>query len=185
MIFLLDFLPPRSILPSMMIHTTSLAAKVAAVNRANAESARLHAALTPIFAPLVGCKILKADGTLLESVKKLLPEMPNTHALSTYREQRASSGYSLLWQVKAAEGYQRESERGTDRNTATYHETAVYIGELDGNVLTRLLPYDASLRRTDWTPEEVAQLRREAEEAKKAARDAEGKLHEFGLFDGR
>ena len=163
----------------MKIHSSALAAKVAAVNAANAEAIRLHPILSAVFAPLIGSKIEKVDGPLLESVKKLMPALPNTVALSVFR---SPSRYSLVWTVKACESY----DGGTRfTNGCIYHETSCYIGELDGAILKALVPFENTLKgvRTDWTENEVAALRAKAEATKKAASEALSALHPFGEYD--
>ena len=160
----------------MKIHTSVLAAKVAAVNAANAEAIRLFPVLSAVFAPLVGCKIEKVDGTLLQSVKKLVPELPNTGPLSVFRH---SSDYSLAYTVKTCES---SPSNHTDCQIANYHEVNVYLGEMRGGILLKLRLAPEGLR-TDWTESEVIEARKIAEAAKQAARDAEGKIYPFGLFD--
>ena len=164
-------------------YTSALAAKVAAVNLANSEAVKLHKLLSPIFAPLVGCKILKADGTLLESVKKLLPELPNTVSLSVYR---VSDSYLLVWAVKASVGYQSAREVGTGYHSAIYSETFCYVGEIEnGNVLKALVSFERTLGgiRTDFTEAEVIEKRAVLEKAKRAVSEATGALYPFEEYD--
>lgn len=146
-----------------------LAAKVKVVNRCNAEAKKLFAQLHEIFEPFVGQKIEKADGGLMEKVKKLLPELPNTYSLGTYK---LSSPYSLGWNVKSGE---------TVDNRAIYHDVSVYIGTMSNGVLTGL--YDSFDARDDYTVEEIANLRADYKIKKKAAEAAESKLFPFGEID--
>jgi len=160
-------------------HSNALAAKVAAVNSANAEAQRLFPILSAIFAPLVGCKVEKVDGSLLASVAKLLPD-----PLSTFHVYRQSSRYSMAWIVKGSENYQTGHDIGTQYGTAAYHEAVIYIGDLDGQTLKSLYgPENITKLRTDYTAEQVAELRKVCSAAKQAARDAESALSHFGEYD--
>lgn len=148
-----------------------LDAKIKAVNAANKAAVEIYRLLEPIFRPLVGCKILKADGSLLKSVEKLIPELPDVGG-NTYR---SSSKYSLVWNVSACQCSAFDS-------IATYHDVSVYVGRLDGDVLTEL--YDApepKHYRTDHTPDEARALQAEYEAAKSKADDIRSKLALMGI----
>lgn len=71
-----------------------LEAKVKSVNQAHKYANELRPILTELFRPLVGEKVEKADGQLLEKVKKLLPAFPCTPQLNVYK---LASSYSLAW----------------------------------------------------------------------------------------
>lgn len=146
-----------------------LEAKVVAVNRCHSEAKKLFAQLREAFLPFVGQKIDKADGGLLEKVKKLLPEIPNTYSLSAYR---SSSRYSLAWNVKSGE---------TVDNRAIYHDVSIYIGDMSDGILTGL--HDTINLRDDYTAEEVLNLRADYKAKKKIAEEAESKLFPFGEID--
>ena len=147
-----------------------LSPKVKAVNVANAYGIELYDKLAAVFTPLVGCKIEKADGTLLAKVAKLMPSLPHGVGLSVYRY---TSNYSLMYVVKTCEsdGY----------NGCMYHETSVYIGEMRDGVLVKLC--NKPELRTDYTVAEVEANRKAYEVAKEAASQAESKLHPFGEYD--
>lgn len=154
-------------------HANALAAKVAAVNAANEAANELRPVLLATFAPFMGQKILKTDGTLLEKVRKIVPELPGTVALSVYRH---STSYSLVYYVKTCHGYGEHS--------CVYHEAAVYVGELDGATLKPLPPVNPQPNfRTDYTEAEIFDLRQKCKAAKEAARAAESALFPFGEFD--
>ena len=146
-----------------------LALKVQAVNAANAYANGLAPCLAEIFAPLVGQKVTKADGTLLAKVAKLLPKLPNTVALSVHRYE---SDYSLAFKVKAC---------AWTEGANCYHETMVYVVDLRNGVLTGMCKQ--YMHRTDYTADEVRAKRAAYEAAKKAADDARSDLHPFGEYD--
>jgi len=149
-----------------------LEAKVEAVNKANEYAAKLHTQLTGVFNDLVGKKVLKADGIVLEKYKKVMPELPNTPGLRVYaRPDKAR--YSLAWNVNVYVFHDRGS---------SYHETTVYVGSLKDGVLTELTPFGEGYR-TDYTAEEVRKLRETYKEAKKASDEAYSKLYYFGEYD--
>jgi hypothetical protein len=149
----------------------ALKAKVAAVNRCHAEAMKLFPQMVAIFAPLVGQKLDKVDGGLLEKIKKLLPEFPNTHKLQIFR---GSSSYSLYWTVKTCEMI-------GSTHTCCYHEIGVYIGNMNNGVLTSL--HDSFSARSDYTVDEVAALRVDYKAKKKAADEAHSALSHFGEYD--
>lgn len=147
-----------------------LVAKVKAVNRAHEYAHKLYAQLVPIFKPLVGQKILKADGTLLAKYDKLLPELPCFGNLRVYRHK---SDYSLGWTISTDE---------TDSpHTCLYYDVTVYIGRLSRGVLESIEePFNG---RTDYTVEEVDQKRAAYTEAQKVADACKSALHPFGMID--
>ena len=150
-----------------------LAARVAAVNRANGAAHQLYADLVKIFEPLVGVKLEKVDGTLRKEFAKLLPEFPYSHALHVYRH---TSNYSLAWVVKTCE---QTNPSGVGH--AYYHETVVYIGDMSNGVLTKISPNGGW--KVDYTVAEVKAARERYEQANRAADDARSALHPFGEYD--
>jgi hypothetical protein len=136
----------------------------------------LSVKLREFFAPYVGCKIIKADGTLLKAIKDQMPEMPSTPRLHVYRN---SSDYTLGWTVKTCVS--------DDRGHAQYYDITVYVGDMGnnfegkGHLLAKLSsPFEA---RTDFTVEEVEGKRQRYKEVKKIADDAFSALHPFGEND--
>jgi hypothetical protein len=150
------------------MNTNRLAARVKAVNTANAKAGEVYDQLAAIFAPYVGCKIEKADGGLLAKVAKALPEFVG-NGLHVYKY---ASNFSLVWMVKTCE---------VCDGTACYHEAGVYVGEMRDGVLLKLC--NRPELRSDYTVEEVVANREAYEAAKKIADDVQGKLHPFGEYD--
>jgi hypothetical protein len=154
-----------------MSRETALKAKVNAVNRAHAYAHRLYATLAPIFQPLIGEKIFKADGTLTAKCLKLMPELPHGIDLHVYKH---VSDYSLAWTVKTCEMIEGES-------CCLYYEITVYVGEMNKGVLTKLsTPFSG---RVDYTPAEIQDKRNKVELAEKALSDARSALWPFAERD--
>jgi len=152
-----------------------LVAKVKAVNMANAYANELLAKLTEFFRPYVGKDILKNDGSLLAKIKGAMPDFPSDNDMSVYFH---TSPYSLAWTVITCVS----SPRQEDYSIAVYHETTVYIGDIQGKTLTKLCEsyQDKPDFRSDYTVEEVLRDREEAKVAKEAYDKAKGKLYLFG-----
>lgn len=148
-----------------------LAAKVKAVNACHLAHNEWLEKLRQVFMPLVGQKILKADGTLLSSVAKLMPKLPNTVQLSIYRH---TSNYSLAWTVKTCEDIDGSSG-------CLYYTTTFYVGELDGQVLSKIAEWD--VLRYDYTVEEIELKRFHLKKCKEAVSQAEYALGPFQYAD--
>lgn len=148
-----------------------LAARVKAINTANKVANELHPQLLAVFSPLVGHKILKADGTLLAKIGALLPAMPDDYR--KIRVHRDSKNYSLRWEVTVNEHW--------CETTVIYATANVYVGDLINGVLTMLS--DARTYRTDYTVEEIQQKREAYKAAQKIADDAKSALAPFDEYD--
>lgn len=146
-----------------------LIAKVAAVNRANKYATQLFGELTEGFAPLVGQKILKADGTLLAKYVPLWPLVTDDQIL-VYR---LDSEYSLGWVVKSHEDI---------LGSCVYHSTTIYVGDMSGQTLKNMAvnPFEG---RFDFTVEEIIEKRAAYASAKKVADSFQTALYPFGEFD--
>jgi hypothetical protein len=158
------------------IFDTILEARVDARNRVNAEANRLGPLLVAAFTPLVGQKIMKADG-IMEKFKHIIP-VP----LQGFDLFRPSSKYTLQFTVRTT-GWYKHPTPGYG-NSVVYEEESIYIGEWQNNgglVLEKVYSFDP--RRTDWTPEIVRNLRRARLEAESAMRHAESHLGPFGNYD--
>ncbi len=159
-----------------MNHPNALAAKVAAVNRANTEANRLFPILAAALAPFVGQKVLRADNTLTEKVRKVIaPLYPaQTPGLQVFAD--TGGGYSLRVNVKTFESV-------AGGGGCSYHETGLHLGSISGGILAPWNGSTQEARRTDYSAAEVARLREVAETAREAARQAENACFPFGLFE--
>jgi len=142
----------------MTLAEEKLEAKVKAVNRAHKYAKELYAKLAPIFAPLVGEKVLKADDQLMVKYRELLPELPNTVPLFVYRD---TSRYSLSWTVRTCENL-------SSGRTCDYYEVTVYVCDLDDGVVSKLYkpPTDFQNLRDDYDIKDILTLRAKVKEAK-------------------
>lgn len=148
-----------------------LTARVKARNLANKMANELSRKYAEAFAPFIGKQIDKVDGDFLEKVKKIVPADPNVPGVSTYRNK---TRYDLVFYVKVCVNVEGEG-------TCVYEEQSMYIGKLDGQVLTALTPRPD--RPTDYSVEKVLALRKAYEAAKNAASEAESALFPFGEYD--
>jgi hypothetical protein len=154
-----------------------LAIRVRGVNKANARANKLYDELIPIFKPLVGKPLFKVTGGLFEKYKKLVPDFPYGHGLpQIYRN---SSNYSLSYTVKTWEAEPSNIPGHSD--IGYYHETTVYIGDLQNGVLTKL--YDPPNFKTDYNAADIAAKREAYQKAKEAADKAQSALFPFGEYD--
>lgn len=160
-------------------HARRLDAQVSAVNRANAEANRLQPLFIDAFQPFVGKKILTHDGLAQKPkqiVDSLLAPYNKQDGYKTPSVYRDPSNYSLRFTVKTCDS------RG---DACAYHEASFYVGDLDGYNLKNVFsePKDRIALRTDYTVEEVRQLRKNLDDAEKAYRETQSKLSPFGRYD--
>ena len=148
-----------------------LKARVKARNAAHQYGNKIYAELVEIFCPLLGQKILKADGQLLAKIDKLLPDFPGEPAIHVYRH---SSDYTLTWCVKVCEMIEGE-------DSCVYEEATVYVGDLGGDTLKGI--FDPPDFRDDYTVEEIQEKRRIFEAKRKAFENARSDLYPFGEYD--
>jgi len=161
-----------------MVHSTPLAAKVAAQNEANRIANAMYLPATEALKPFIGQKVCKVDGGLLEKVKKVLPEASaheGNHGQRPYYS--TGHGYSLTLQIRICE----EAKRRNGEQGSYYSEAVLYVADLRDGVLIKL--YDPNTRRTDYTEAEIIEARKAHEAAKTAVREAASKLVWFGEYD--
>ena len=134
-------------------------AKVAAVNRAHRVAMDVWQTMHDIFAPLVGEKIDKADGTFLAKIAKLLPKLPHDHSITIIRD---SSEYSLAWSITCNEPICGDCGH-------LYYGITTYIGGMSGGRLTNFDHHeDKPKYRTDYTVKELLELRDDCKKKKNA-----------------
>lgn len=157
-----------------------LTAEVHAVNLANGYANELYPILRDFFAPLVGQKIVKADGSLLEKLGRKLPKFPakngrpGQHEHASVMVYRHRSDYSLAWTVQVC--------WPIPPHTCTYYVITVYIGDMGGDVLKEVPDRYRPDRRTDYTVDEIVGKIEAYEAAKKAVDDAYSACHPFDRF---
>ena len=151
-----------------------LAAKVQAVNKANAVANEWHPKLIEAFRPFVGVTLEKATGGFYQKIVKHLelhlPSFPRSTGVTIYQ---LNSNYSLAYMV-------RVSVIVPDHGCQSY-ETTMYVGEMSNGMLKKLC--DAQVRKTDYKAEDITQYREEYKAAEKAADEAKSKLVPFGEYE--
>ncbi len=154
-----------------MARGNELAAQVRAVNRANDYANKLYPTLAAFFRPLIGDKVTKSDGSLLQKFEKLLPEMPHTREVTVYYHR---SDYSLAWTVKTCENVEQAE-------TCVYHEVTVYVCDLRNGRIEKMSNHFGALR-TDYTVEEIESKRENCRILEKAYSAAKSALDGFGEY---
>ena len=165
------------------VYPSTLAARCAAQNIVNAEANRLSVLTILALTPFVGQKVIKTGGGLMEKVKAVLPS-----AIESVQKWLSGSDYVLRFALKTHEvtaGRRNALGSGDDYQIAHYAEMTFDVGELghgsDAGVLVKLS--GPTNYPTDHNPDKVFELRKLAETAKEAARNAESACYPFGLFD--
>ena len=151
-----------------------LAAKVAAVNAANAYAKELYPQLAEVMRAFVGKKIIKQDGGLTAAVLAALPKLPCNGRINVYCQSYRT--YSLSWVVKTNETICED--RGVE-----YHETSVNIGRVSDHILTEIVSGEhIDNLRTDYTVAEIEGKQKTYHELKNKADEARGELYPFGEY---
>lgn len=162
----------------MTIHNTGLEAKVAARNRVNKIAMANFPAIYTALTPFVGKKIVNVTGHLSDRTKKALPALErDSKTYWGYYDARCYTIYALFKVCEVSKsGY-------ADTTLAAYAETELHLGELDPQtgVLTKLAT--TPVLRTDYTIEEIEELRKVVAFARNAMHNAEFKLSGFGEYD--
>lgn len=142
------------------------------MNRCHKQANLWYPRLREIWEPLVGTKILKADGhTFLQKYANLMPALPTGHGAKSAMVYRHTSEYNLAWCVKVC-----EQCIGTEH--CLYYEVTIYIGGMSNGVLTDVI--DNEDRRCDYTEGWLLDKRRVFAEAETALNEAKSALFPFG-----
>lgn len=135
------------------------------------------------FAPHVGEKILKVDGTLLEKFKKLMPKIEDYKDLPSLKDARATihfyrlnSDYSLGLCIRI-DVFHDDKVGGNHES----FECTAYVGDLRGQVLEKL--NTPNWHKSDYTSVEIFTQFKIAEELAEKARQAESALFPFSLME--
>lgn len=153
---------------------TTLEARVKAKNRANAKANELYKVLEPIFRPLVGQKVFRADGGVLKKVENLIDRFTGYIESQRIRIYRYTSEYSVVYNVNVWENV-------VDRNHCIYEESSVYVGSVHNGVLVSISEPPAL--REDYKAEDVERAREEYQKAQKVADNLKMALFPFGEYD--
>lgn len=146
-----------------------LEAKVKAQNDAAKRGNKLQAELQEAFAPLVGRKVVRAGGYLMQKYAKI-GKFPATQSMEIHHR---SNEYTLSWTVTAT-----VSDNSGKRHCQT---VVVPVGHIRDGILTELS--DRLRHRENHTDEEVQSLRDEYQRLRERCSEIEIKLSEFGKQD--
>ncbi len=160
-----------------------LNAKVRAQNKVNARANALHPELLEIFRPYVGKKILTNSG-FVAKLKPALAALRERESAAKFQLCPGSTTYTLSFSLRGWESYNGEQYGGASA------EATLYVGDMNrpgsgvysGDALATLHTEPPALR-TDYSADEVRELRKTAAAAEQAARDAESALFPFGKYD--
>ena len=158
-----------------MITESPLHARIIAQNQCNEVANRLHEKLSEAMKPFVGQKVQTAPGDLIKKVaeianatiKSIVPEM--TPSITVFYRK---NDYVLRWIIKTSLCH---------NNIAYYAENNVSIGRTHGNILVELI--DPHCYKTDFTLEQILNLRKELQDAKNTISKIQNGLYHFGEYD--
>jgi hypothetical protein len=129
--------------------TSTLAAKVAAVNEANLFARTLYEPLEAAFRLFIGEQIITESGVIIQRLEYLLPV---SYILNPYGRNinttRRITDFSVAFVVEAF-----KHVPGDGSGVTVFHQTALNIGHLDGGILKAL--YALPELRSDYTVEEI------------------------------
>lgn len=148
-----------------------LAARVQAVNVANAYANSIQPGLAQLCEKFINTKIRNKDGSLAKKFKEQLDTLNLPHLTPLY-VQRHCTEYSLSFRVTA------HTSVGDENGS---HTTTIPIGGISDGILTEINNYEPD--RTDYTVAEVTRLREEYKEKRRAADAAYSALGIFGEHD--
>ena len=151
-----------------------LKAKIAGRNSVNAAAREWTPRILAALPPWIGKKIQNQSGCLADKFTRTLPQFPNTTALSV--SVRASWGLTATFRTCASCTVDGES-------ACSYEEAQVYLGEMGGLNLTKVLEFNPDHYRTDYTEAEIKAARVQLRAASDAVDSARSKLCGFGEHD--
>ena len=146
------------------MQSDKLRANVDAVNIANEYAMKVKLYLDEVFRPLVGKKIYKSDGSMLEKYKSI-EKYPHDSRVKITRKR---SDYFLAWNIQTSYSYGK---------SVAYYDVIVYVGKIEGQILTELYP--VKNLRCDYTVEEIVESQRLIEEFDQKIRDIKCKIRDF------
>ena len=157
-------------------HATPLAAKVAAKNHLNSLFMEAQAKLIPALAPFVGQKIHLATGGFAAKFKKAIDPLLDFKGPGIQYAYLRTSIYSLMLEAKVC-----HSSPGRNCDHGVYMDGSIYIGEIDGLILTKIHP--PVTLGTDYNEQEIVQARKNITAAREELRRWEGAIVGFGEWD--
>jgi hypothetical protein len=146
-----------------------LEARVKARNRVNKAARELHKKLAEAFKPLIGQKVIKANGSFLTKYEQIIKQIVSS---SDVQVTRWPTDGHLAWNLYA----------WPEQTNHRYEEVRIYVGKLIGQVLVGVRDPEDDLR-CDYTVGEVLALRECYFEAKEVCVRALSALDQFGEHD--
>ena len=153
-----------------------LRARVKATNASHALAIQLRKMFKDALKPFVGCKVIKADSCLTKQVEEVVSPILRAAYRPSINLCRHTNKHSLMWTVRVS--VNEEGGHGCQS-----HEACIYVGELSGQVLSRINDDPTNLERTDYTADEIIQKRAEHKRLEELASAAKSALESFGEYD--
>ena len=119
-------------------HLNALAAKVKAVNIAHQTLDGSETIVKNYFTSFVGKKIVKATGEFMVSFKEGLPALPSWKENNKINCYYKISFGSVYVNITVHEYYETFGWKGETQQTQMSYETQLYIGEISGQILTKV-----------------------------------------------
>lgn len=148
-------------------------AKIIARNRLNSQINLFAPVILESLKPFVGTKIILQTGDLAAKFKSAMEGILGFEKLAPKLQiYRFNLSYSFVLTFKTSE---------LTGVSCVYQEESVTFGRLDGGVLTSL-EAEIPQNKTDYSLEEIAQIRRELDIIESKKRELESKLAHFGRY---
>lgn len=149
-------------------------AKIIARNRLNSQINIFAPVILENLKPFVGTKIILQTGDLAAKFKSAMEGILGFEKLAPKLQiYRFNLSYSFVLTFKTSEP--------TGEFGCVYQEESVIFGKLDGGILTSL-EAEIPQNKTDYSLEEIAQIRRELDIIESKKRELESKLAHFGRY---
>src|SRR5574343_57589 len=149
-------------------------AKIIARNRLNSQINLFAPVILESLKPFVGTKIILQTGDLAAKFKSAMEGILGFEKLAPKLQiYRFNLSYSFTLTFKTSEP--------TGEFSCLYQEESVTFGRLDGGVLTSL-ESEIPQNKTDYSLEEIAQIRRELDIIESKKWELESKLRHFGRY---
>lgn len=147
---------------------SALEARVLGVNTAHAYANAIWPKLADVCRPFIGKKVIIQSGDLIAKLKDAVEalNLRNDNKLHVYRDR---SSMWIRYIVKTCVDF---------AGHAYYYEAAVYVADMEGGIMQDIT--HTANYKTDYDAAEVALLREQYKEKKKAADAAHSALHPFG-----
>lgn len=164
----------------MKTHPSSLAAKVAALNRANTILRDLVPRLQQPLTPWIGKKVLNQgrvfSSRFREYLQAYLPPMPDNERVSL------RGGYTISVEVEV-----RELCQNRHGETSECQRSYAYLAETDPKALTltKLSLFEPDKLRTDYSEAEVIRSRERLSEAEGLVSQLKTQVEPWGRYDAQ